>query len=904
MKAEVLAPSVTVRRVRDVFETTPDKVEVLDQPHRPGGRVVDYLPVDFDTGGQNLVVLDGRSLTGAELVLERPRPGAELVVVELPGLTAAALTAAFGGTAFGAFLAGGTAGAITATLIAGVVNIAIVAALNVAVSYGIQALSSSGRRRGQSLSEQREEDPATLTFGSQQNTIGPGVPIPLIYGRVKVYPHILESFQVPRFDELDTSLPTVTTTPADEKQGQDVVYLHTRCGLGWGPLKSITSIELDDNPIENVAGTQVEVVHGQPWQKALEGFLTTKRTRTVQQLVSASAGPVVIQTAAAVDSFEIGLLFRGGLFAVNDQGGLKEHSIQVEVAYKRAEDGSYTIYKTITAAGAVRAPHPYWIAGPKLPRGIYDIRLTRVTADSVDLNESDTLHFETLNELLPGGQVHSGLAQIGIRNLPGEQSRLWSRISAIVEGRTGLRVYDTDTDYRLEYTRNPAWCCADFITHKQDGVGRFYTYDDLDIASFRSWASYCDELIPDGRGGSAPRARFNFELGSLTGGQDMLQLFGQGSATSVVQLGGKYRAIVDRPRPMSALFNERSITQGTLSVSLTPKNERATRILTTFFDEEVDFLGRSFVLEDDEVAPSDGHVDLQIPLQGVTARHQVAWLLRRQLLRNRYSLKTAEFRTGTEGLAVTVGDVIGIAHPSIGSAVATGAVRRVVEDGRRFLVDDDLELDTQKTYSVAVVHQADGHIEQKTLQGVTADVTNWARVGSDWEYTLTPGDAYSILESPIELYQVSEVSTSADLEIRIRAVSYDERIFDDSIDDLPEREAQTLPPARRFIGAVPDLTLGYRSPELPNSGADTVSVPTIDVSWCVPAFGVVDHYEIWMRRDAEVGFRRAGTSVSRHFTIDQNIQSGQTYEVAVIAVSIGRTAPSLADASRALITTS
>ena len=64
-------------------------------------------------------------------------------------------------------------------------------------------------------------------------------------------------------------------------------------------------------------------------------------------------------------------------------------------------------------------------------------------------------------------------------------------VDCIVKGR---KVYDPRTQ-KTAYSNNPALCVLDFLTNKRYGLGKWVSYDDVDIDSFIESANYCDQEV-------------------------------------------------------------------------------------------------------------------------------------------------------------------------------------------------------------------------------------------------------------------------------------------------------------------------------------------------------------------------------------------------------------------------
>ena len=793
----------TVRVIEDICSVTTDRVAVLYREVPAGSSLEDLDLQGFCLGTSGMTIVNDVLIEPAEAARYRPQRGDDILLVRLPAGIGAAIGLGAIGAAIFDFLA--------------------LTVVNLAVGFAISALTASAaKRNAAAIGSQREEDTPTRSFFSQSNTVGEGVPINLVYGRHRVFGHVVQSFQEPRFDVTDSTDSNVTTTAQDPLDEQDAVYLHGLTGLCWGPIRSVTDIRIDDNPIENIAGVQVETSLGTPYQKPPTGFNTAKVARQIGQEVT-NAAAVTIQTTTTPDSFQIGLLFPSGLFGIDDQGNLEDRSVSIEVQIRRVGAPLFDVYASRTISGATRSPKAYWIDGPQLAGDVdYDIQVVRTSADTpgTDLNTFDEFRWETLNEVESGGQNYAGIAWVSLRNQPGEQSRVYQSVSAVVEGAADIRVYTSEAEYTVGYTTNPAWCCAHWLTHPLHGPGRYFSFEDIDIPSFLEWAAWCDERIPNDSGGTGPRAELNVIINTRTNGQDLLEVFGAGSATSIVQVGGKWRAVVDRPKPVVKHFNAANIVAGTISVADVPASQRASRITGSFNNSENDWEVTPYPLEADGLAPSDGFVDESKRLLGTTKPYQAAWILNRDILQNQYQLRRAEFEATIGAIALQVGDIFGLSHPDVGTAVATGHVLGVSASQRTIHVDDDLELDPNESYFVVIEHQADQHIEQKALTGVSGAPTHLVQVASDWEYTLREGDRYSILSTPLELYRCIALDTADNLNRKVVGVLYDERAYIDEVPNMTPDEPRGGQPLGLFPSAVPDLVLRFPVAAAGDGGAE------------------------------------------------------------------------------------
>jgi len=55
--------------------------------------------------------------------------------------------------------------------------------------------------------------------------------------------------------------------------------------------------------------------------------------------------------------------------------------------------------------------------------------------------------------------------------------------------------------YTTAYCANPLWCMYDLLINNLFGLGSYISTTNLNLAMFVESAKYCDERVPDGKGG-------------------------------------------------------------------------------------------------------------------------------------------------------------------------------------------------------------------------------------------------------------------------------------------------------------------------------------------------------------------------------------------------------------------
>ena len=74
----------------------------------------------------------------------------------------------------------------------------------------------------------------------------------------------------------------------------------------------------------------------------------------------------------------------------------------------------------------------------------------------------------------------------------------------------------TSPNYEPVYTNNPVWIFYDLLTNQRYGLGKYldedFDFSKVDKYTLFQLAKYCDELVPDGKGGTEPRFTCNMYI--------------------------------------------------------------------------------------------------------------------------------------------------------------------------------------------------------------------------------------------------------------------------------------------------------------------------------------------------------------------------------------------------------
>lgn len=850
---------LTVTRIANIFTG-----ERRSWKAHAGSPLPAYFPARFDPR-RGLIELRGRRISGAEAAGVVPADGDELVLADLPGEIGTILT--------------------------------VVAIL---LSVGSAIYSFVARPNAPSFGKRGKEEEKIPQFDGVQTSVGPGRPIPVILGEVRAGGHIIESFTSVKFNVLPDSVTGVSLQPEVNTQVPRSQRLNTRIAWCHGPIESISDIEIDGNPVENIKGIAFQSKRGSLIEAAPYGFAEAKNQRSIDTAVTQAGGAHTERTVAQVDTVEVGLNFTNGLAKINNKGKLRNRDIVVVFSYKKAADVSYTTFKSVTISGATRSPMDFWVRFPNLDQAQYDIRVERTTADNTDPAITDAFTWEFLTEVRSNTRAYPGIAETGFLQIPQEQTRAPANYTARIRGLNDVRIYSSANSYHTSYSRNPAWCFMRLATDPVWGPGRFFTYEDsFVISDFIEWAAHCREMVDNGQGRQEERCHIGLELKQQVAVEEMAEIFSIAGDAEVYLEGDKWRVAINKPQSREMNFNEGNYLADSCIWRFVDTSERANRMVGSFINENSNYQEDKVAITDVEAAVGQTQLTSDVVMRGVNRPSQVARYLNKVINFNRLSDEALELAAGVKAMDLKIGSIVGIATASGSQVIATGRILDVKVDKLSFRIDRGITLSSGTSYALTIIYQ-DKTSDTLAVSGIFDDFTDWVQVANSlWTQNPLPGDKYVIgvaSQTAIQEFRIEDISLAPDLTRTFRATKYTPAIHDITL-ATEFVNVQRIYSTDAMPEAVQNLTL--KSRESQDSGSDSVDV--IDVGWTLSS-GVVARYDVWFREVGTINWIYAGSSEGSTFTIQSEIDDGSSYQVAVIGVSPRGQRLHLDDATKATIT--
>ena len=522
----------------------------------------------------------------------------------------------------------------------------------------------------------------TYSLTAQGNQARLTQPIPVVYGRHRVYPDL-------------------AATPW-AKYDSNEQYLHQLHCIGQGQY-DLEQVRIEDTPITSFEEIETEIVAPGGAVTLFETDVVTAPEIAGQELIGVNdreagedgwVGPFTANPAGTrATGIGIDVVMPRGLYYAADDGSLEGRTVTWEVEARAVDDdGAATggwiavASETVTAAENTPQRRSYRYT---LDAGRYEVRVRRTNDKSGDARAGHVIHWGGLKAFLEDAPEFGGVTLLAVRmratdNLSQRSARL---VNVIVTRK--LPVWDPATGWsEPRATRSLAWAFAD-AARARYGAG-------LDDARIDLAALHALDAVWRSRGD-----RFDAVFDqSLTVWEALTRIARCGRALPFLQ-GGVLRIARDAPRTLPvALFGPRNIVKGSFRVQyVMPGEDTADAVTVTYFSE------RTWTPDEIVAALPDSSAEgteaAAVDLFGCTGAEQAMREGLYMAAANRYRRRIVTFRTELEGLIPTYGDLIAITHdlPRWGQGGEVVAV-----DGRTLTLSEPLEWEAGDDTTEPPVH--------------------------------------------------------------------------------------------------------------------------------------------------------------------------------------------------------
>lgn len=609
------------------------------------------------------------------------------------------------------------------------------------------------------------------------------------------------------------------------------------------PNFSLKNLYLDDVVVQNEDGTfnyegvTAEFRPGTQDQPYIQGFTDTSSEITVARDLTTKTPYSISVTNKNLSAIRIRVLMPRGVTS-EDDGDLV--GVRVEYAVDMAVDGGSfnqvmsDVIEGKTTSGYDRSRR---IDLPSFNSQVI-LRVRRVTPDSTSAKVADAIKLQSYAEVIDAkfrypltGLVYvefdSELFPNQIPNI--STKKRWKLINIPSNYDPIARTYSGNWNgtFKKAWSNNPAWVLYDLITNQRYGLDQRELGIPLDKWALYDAGRYCDQMVPDGKGGTEPRYLCDVVIQSQVEAYQLVtdicsifrgMTFWNGESLSIV---------VDKPREPSYIFTNDNVVNGEFSYTFASEKSMYTSCNVTFDDEQNLYQQDVEPVFDTEAALRFGHNPTSITAIGCTRRSEAnrrgRWILKTNLRST-----TVNFATGLEGMIPTIGDVVAISDNFWSSNLALNLSGRVMEvSGLQVFLPFKVDA---RAGDFIMINKPDGKPVKRTISRVSADgKTIELNVG--FGFDVKPDAVFAIERTDIALqqYVVTQITKGdgdEEFTYSITAVQYDPNKYD-AIDygvNVDDRPTSIVDPDR--LAAPKNVKVTSYSRVLQG-----VSVETMHVSW-------------------------------------------------------------------------
>lgn len=266
-------------------------------------------------------------------------------------------------------------------------------------------------------------------------------------------------------------------------------YLTMLVVWGYGPL-SVSDIRIGDTPIGNFEGVSIQTREGLPGDSALSLYPRAETSLPLSIALTKAIGGQSRTTASDTDRISVDIAFPGGLVEFDKNGKKTKRTVQVEIAYRAAGTGSFTVVATLTVTEAKTSAVYRGYTWNTPSRGKWDVRLRRLTDDTTNVRVQDGVVWAAMRSFTNEDpiQFEKPLAKTAIRiKATGQLNSAVDQLSGLVKSK--VKAWDGDDWNANTVSRNP----GDLIRHVLQGPANPEPADDggVDLDSLEAFSDHC-----------------------------------------------------------------------------------------------------------------------------------------------------------------------------------------------------------------------------------------------------------------------------------------------------------------------------------------------------------------------------------------------------------------------------
>ena len=463
-----------------------------------------------------------------------------------------------------------------------------------------------------------------------------------------------------------------------------------------GLAEGMKSVYFDNTPVQNedesynFQNVLLEGRVGSQSQEIISGFNTSEKEVSVGAQIRKVTPITRTITDAKVSRLRLTLGVQS-LFRQEDNGDTNGATVNLTIfignkRYPIAISGKYS--------SQYLQQHTF----TDLPKTPFTVRVERETEDSKSQRLQNNTVWSSYTEIIDTEFTYPNTAYVGVKfdseyfsNLPtrtydikGIKLKVPSNYNPETREYKGL----WDGTFKIAWSDNPAWVLYDIVTNKRYGLGERVGEMAIDKWALYQVAQYCDQLVPDGFGGTEPRFTCNAWLTEQRAAYDVINDICSIFRAMPVWNGRELTVVMDRPADPVWTYTNANVENGEFTYTFSAKKSRHNAIQVEYADKNNAYEKTIEYVSDDDSIRKNGLNVKKVTAFGCTSRGQAhrtgLWLLQTEKLET----KTVSFTVGTEGLMHTPGDIIKVADVDYAGTNIGGRVLKV--EGKKVTLDREI----------------------------------------------------------------------------------------------------------------------------------------------------------------------------------------------------------------------
>ncbi|HEN5224937.1 TPA: DUF1983 domain-containing protein [Klebsiella pneumoniae] len=680
-------------------------------------------------------------------------------------------------------------------------------------------------------------------------------------------------------------------------------------------------IYLDGTPLENADGSQNfsgvswEFRPGTQAQTYIQGIPGTENEISVGTEVSSKTAWTHTFTNTQLSAVRVRLKWPS-LMKQEDDGDVVGNTVKYAIDLQTDGGAWQPVLETaVTGKTTSGYERSHRIDLPQAG-STWTLRLRKISPDANSVKVGDVMTLQSYTEVIDAKLRYPNTALLYIEFDSSQFNGSIPQISCEPRGRV-IRVPDNYNPETREYTGvwtggfkwawtdNPAWIYYDIVIADRFGLGNRLSSANISKWTLYQIAQYCDQLVPDGRGGDGmePRYTCNVYVQERNDAYTVLRDFAAIFRGMTCWNGEQIVVQADMPRDVDFTYTRANIV-GKPRYSSSSSQVRYTNALISWSDPDnayADAMEPAFI---PELVSRYSFNQLEMTAIGCTRQSEAHRKGLWGILTNNKD-RVVEFDVGLDGRIPQPGYIIALADELLAGRVNGGRISAV--NGRVITLDRDVDA---KPGDRLQLNLPSGISQSRTIQAVNGR----RQITVTTAYSETPErECVWAIESDdlfLQQYRVTGVKENSDATLTITGVAHDPDKFAriDAGAIIDQRPVSVLPAGNQ--SPPDDIVITSRS--VVNQG---ISVETMQVTWSAVS-GAIAYEAQWRRNDGnwinvprssttsfEVSGIYAGRYLVRVRAINAvEISSGWAYsEEKTLTGKVGEPLAPLALATRSLV---